>query len=112
MSPTTPQMGKLQWIWLILKKKLHSFFKTLYIFHVSVFTFQSEALHLKMIKVRKNILTSVCVYCFCVCVVGEVGDWKHLFNETQNQEMDEKFKECLAGTALGAKLKYESYCQA
>ncbi|XP_024408429.3 sulfotransferase 6B1 [Desmodus rotundus] len=43
---------------------------------------------------------------------GEVGDWKHLFNETQNQEMDEKFKECLAGTALGAKLKYESYCQA
>nr|XP_015289264.1 sulfotransferase 6B1 isoform X3 [Macaca fascicularis] len=41
---------------------------------------------------------------------GEVGDWKNLFSETQNQEMDEKFKECLAGTSLGAKLKYESYC--
>ncbi|KAG5211620.1 hypothetical protein JEQ12_014049 [Ovis aries] len=42
---------------------------------------------------------------------GEVGDWKNLFSETQNQEMDEKFKECLAGTALGTKLKYNSYCQ-
>ncbi|KAI5125133.1 Sulfotransferase 6B1 [Manis pentadactyla] len=42
---------------------------------------------------------------------GEVGDWKNLFSETQNQEMDEKFKECLAGTSLGAKLKYESHCQ-
>lgn len=47
-----------------------------------------------------------------LCVVGEVGDWKNLFTETQNQEMDEKFKERLAGTSLGAKLKYESYCQA
>ncbi|XP_057596730.1 sulfotransferase 6B1 isoform X2 [Hippopotamus amphibius kiboko] len=43
---------------------------------------------------------------------GEVGDWKNVFSETQNQEMDEKFKECLAGTALGTKLKYDSYCQA
>ncbi|XP_040849911.1 sulfotransferase 6B1 [Ochotona curzoniae] len=43
---------------------------------------------------------------------GEVGDWKNLFSETQNQEMDEKFKACLTGTPLGAKLKYESYCQA
>ncbi|GAB1301340.1 Sulfotransferase 6B1 [Apodemus speciosus] len=43
---------------------------------------------------------------------GEVGDWKSLFTETQNQEMDERFKECLAGTALGDKLKYESYCLA
>ncbi|OWK10296.1 hypothetical protein Celaphus_00005705, partial [Cervus elaphus hippelaphus] len=42
---------------------------------------------------------------------GEVGDWKSLFSETQNQEMDEKFKECLADTALGTKLKYNSYCQ-
>ncbi|KAL0620970.1 Sulfotransferase 6B1 [Plecturocebus cupreus] len=42
---------------------------------------------------------------------GEVGDWKNLLSQTQNQEMDEKFKECLAGTSLGAKLKYESYCQ-
>ncbi|KAL6050799.1 hypothetical protein STEG23_015337, partial [Scotinomys teguina] len=38
---------------------------------------------------------------------GEVGDWKNLFNETQNQEMDERFKQCLAGTSLGAKLKVE-----
>ncbi|XP_064428188.1 interferon-induced, double-stranded RNA-activated protein kinase isoform X3 [Mirounga angustirostris] len=36
---------------------------------------------------------------------GEVGDWKNLFSETQNQEMDAKFKECLEGTSLGAKLK-------
>ncbi|EGW10168.1 Sulfotransferase 6B1 [Cricetulus griseus] len=43
---------------------------------------------------------------------GEVGDWKNLFNETQNQEMDERFKECLAGTSLGVKLKYESHCLA
>ncbi|XP_046297672.1 sulfotransferase 6B1 [Marmota monax] len=43
---------------------------------------------------------------------GEVGDWKNLFSETQNQEMDEKFQELLTGTPLGVKLKYESYCQA
>ncbi|KAM9601198.1 sulfotransferase 6B1 [Trichechus inunguis] len=43
---------------------------------------------------------------------GEVGDWKNLFRETQSQEMDEKFKGCLTGTSLGAKLKYDSYCQA
>ncbi|XP_037596686.1 sulfotransferase 6B1 isoform X3 [Cebus imitator] len=42
---------------------------------------------------------------------GEVGDWKNVLSQTQSQEMDEKFKECLAGTSLGAKLKYESYCQ-
>ncbi|XP_004627673.2 sulfotransferase 6B1 [Octodon degus] len=41
---------------------------------------------------------------------GEVGDWKNLFSEAQNQEMDAKFKECLEGTSLSAKLKYESYC--
>ncbi|CAO2604301.1 Sulfotransferase 6B1 [Lemmus lemmus] len=43
---------------------------------------------------------------------GEVGDWKNLFNETQSQEMDERFKACLGGTSLGAKLKYESHCLA
>ncbi|XP_042296732.1 sulfotransferase 6B1 isoform X2 [Sceloporus undulatus] len=43
---------------------------------------------------------------------GVVGDWKNLFDETQNQEMDAKFKECLAGTKLGTKLKYEVYCKA
>ncbi|KAJ7342299.1 hypothetical protein JRQ81_010044 [Phrynocephalus forsythii] len=41
---------------------------------------------------------------------GVVGDWKTLFTEAQSQEMDAKFEECLAGTKLGAKLKYEKYC--
>ncbi|XP_066479218.1 uncharacterized protein [Tiliqua scincoides] len=40
---------------------------------------------------------------------GEVGDWKTLFTEAQSQEMDAKFNECLAGTKLGAKLKYDKY---
>ncbi|XP_069708608.1 sulfotransferase 6B1 isoform X2 [Phaenicophaeus curvirostris] len=43
---------------------------------------------------------------------GVVGDWKSLFTEAQNQEMDAKFKECLEGTKLGAKLKYDVYCKA
>ncbi|XP_026505404.1 sulfotransferase 6B1-like [Terrapene carolina triunguis] len=42
---------------------------------------------------------------------GDVGDWKNLFTEAQSREMDAKFKECLAGTKLGAKLKYDKYCK-
>ncbi|XP_061480710.1 sulfotransferase 6B1-like [Rhineura floridana] len=42
---------------------------------------------------------------------GVVGDWKTLFTEAQSQEMDAKFEECLAGTKLGAKLKYDKYCK-
>ncbi|OXB80296.1 UNVERIFIED_CONTAM: hypothetical protein H355_013694 [Colinus virginianus] len=42
---------------------------------------------------------------------GIVGDWKNLFTEAQNQEMDAKFKACLEGTKLGAKLKYDVYCK-
>ncbi|XP_062981489.1 sulfotransferase 6B1-like [Elgaria multicarinata webbii] len=42
---------------------------------------------------------------------GCVGDWKSLFTESQNQAMDRKFEECLAGTKLGAKIKYEVYCK-
>ncbi|CAM5134508.1 unnamed protein product [Natator depressus] len=42
---------------------------------------------------------------------GDVGDWKNLFTEAQSQEMDAKFKVCLAGTKLGAKLKYDKYCK-
>ncbi|KAG6934098.1 sulfotransferase family 6B member 1, partial [Chelydra serpentina] len=42
---------------------------------------------------------------------GDVGDWKNLFTETQSQEMDAKFEECLAGTKLEAKLKYDKYCK-
>jgi len=44
--------------------------------------------------------------------LGVVGDWKNLFTEAQNQEMDAKFKACLEGTKLGAKLKYDVYCKA
>ncbi|XP_043919613.1 sulfotransferase 6B1-like isoform X2 [Protopterus annectens] len=43
---------------------------------------------------------------------GEIGDWKNHFTDLQNKEMDKKFEECLAGTKLGAKLKYNLYCKA
>ncbi|NXW61817.1 ST6B1 Sulfotransferase, partial [Eurystomus gularis] len=43
---------------------------------------------------------------------GVVGDWKNLFTEAQNQEMDVRFKMCLEGTKLGAKLRYDVYCKA
>ncbi|XP_067391876.1 sulfotransferase 6B1-like [Emydura macquarii macquarii] len=42
---------------------------------------------------------------------GDVNDWKKLFNEDQNQEMDKTFEEHLASTKLGAKIKYEVYCK-
>ncbi|NXA38183.1 ST6B1 Sulfotransferase, partial [Eudromia elegans] len=42
---------------------------------------------------------------------GGVCDWKNVFNEDQNQEMDKAFEELLAGTKLGTKLKYEIYCK-
>ncbi|XP_025973115.2 sulfotransferase 6B1-like isoform X2 [Dromaius novaehollandiae] len=42
---------------------------------------------------------------------GGVSDWKNLFNEDQNQEMDKAFEEHIAGTKLGTKLKYEVYCK-
>ncbi|XP_058020427.1 sulfotransferase 6B1-like [Ahaetulla prasina] len=42
---------------------------------------------------------------------GEVGDWRTLFTEAQSKEMDAKFEACLAGTKLGAKLKYDKYCK-
>ncbi|XP_029449971.1 sulfotransferase 6B1-like [Rhinatrema bivittatum] len=42
---------------------------------------------------------------------GTVGDWTNYFSEAQNQEMDAKFEECLGGTKLGAKLKYDVYCK-
>ncbi|XP_053158884.1 sulfotransferase 6B1-like [Hemicordylus capensis] len=43
---------------------------------------------------------------------GVVGDWKSLFSEAQSQKVDAKFKECLVGTKLEAKLKYDVYCKA
>ncbi|OCT79938.1 hypothetical protein XELAEV_18026753mg [Xenopus laevis] len=42
---------------------------------------------------------------------GEVGDWKNIFTEAQNQEMDAKFEQCLAGTKLGEMLQYNVYCK-
>ncbi|XP_062868834.1 sulfotransferase 6B1 [Trichomycterus rosablanca] len=42
---------------------------------------------------------------------GEVGDWKNHFSEAQSKQMDEEFKKKLSGTKLGAKLKYDLYCQ-
>ncbi|XP_019383251.1 PREDICTED: sulfotransferase 6B1 [Gavialis gangeticus] len=43
---------------------------------------------------------------------GTIGDWKNLFTEAQNQQMDAKFKESLDGTKLGAMLKYDVHCKA
>ncbi|KFU98063.1 Sulfotransferase 6B1, partial [Pterocles gutturalis] len=43
---------------------------------------------------------------------GGVSDWKNLFSEEQNKEMDKTFQEYLRGTKLGTKLKYEVYCKA
>ncbi|XP_041420371.1 sulfotransferase 6B1 isoform X2 [Xenopus laevis] len=42
---------------------------------------------------------------------GEVGDWRNIFTEAQNQEMDAKFEACLAGTKLGEMLQYNVYCK-
>uniref|UniRef100_A0A8C1AA75 Sulfotransferase n=1 Tax=Cyprinus carpio carpio TaxID=630221 RepID=A0A8C1AA75_CYPCA len=42
---------------------------------------------------------------------GEVGDWKNNFSDTQSKQMDELFQDKLAGTNLGARLKYDLYCQ-
>nr|XP_056709940.1 sulfotransferase 6B1-like [Euleptes europaea] len=43
---------------------------------------------------------------------GSVGDWKSMFSESQNKEMDGRFEECLSRTKLGAKIKYDVYCKA
>ncbi|MGH0151188.1 UNVERIFIED_CONTAM: hypothetical protein FKN15_064352 [Acipenser sinensis] len=42
---------------------------------------------------------------------GGVGDWKNHFSEEQSKEVDAKFEQCLAGTKLGAKIKYEVHCK-
>ncbi|XP_066504207.1 sulfotransferase 6B1 isoform X2 [Hoplias malabaricus] len=42
---------------------------------------------------------------------GEVGDWKNHFSEAQSKQMDEEFQKKLAGTKLGAQLKYDIYCK-
>ncbi|XP_062980501.1 sulfotransferase 6B1-like isoform X1 [Elgaria multicarinata webbii] len=43
---------------------------------------------------------------------GGVSDWKTLFNESNNKEMDSVFKERLAGTKVGSMIKYDVYCKA
>ncbi|KAJ6664609.1 hypothetical protein lerEdw1_006182 [Lerista edwardsae] len=43
---------------------------------------------------------------------GDVSDWKSLFKEEHNQEMDATFEEHLNGTKLGEKLNYKKYCKA
>ncbi|XP_062389609.1 sulfotransferase 6B1-like [Sardina pilchardus] len=42
---------------------------------------------------------------------GEVGDWKNHLSEAQSQQMDEEFNKRLAGTKLGALLRYDSHCK-
>ncbi|XP_009944693.1 PREDICTED: sulfotransferase 6B1-like [Leptosomus discolor] len=43
---------------------------------------------------------------------GAVGNWRDLFSQAQNEEMDQKFEDCLGGTKLAAKMKYDVYCKA
>ncbi|XP_053153062.1 sulfotransferase 6B1-like [Hemicordylus capensis] len=43
---------------------------------------------------------------------GGVSDWKYLFSEEHNREMDAAFEERLSETKLGRKLKYGVYCKA
>ncbi|KAM6323412.1 sulfotransferase 6B1-like [Aegotheles albertisi] len=42
---------------------------------------------------------------------GVVGNWRDLFSKAQNEEMDQKFEDCLGGTELAAKMKYDEYCK-
>ncbi|XP_061480396.1 sulfotransferase 6B1-like [Rhineura floridana] len=42
---------------------------------------------------------------------GIIGDWRNVFSESQNEEMDRKFEETVASTKLGVMLKYELYCK-
>uniref|UniRef100_A0A803Y684 Sulfotransferase n=1 Tax=Meleagris gallopavo TaxID=9103 RepID=A0A803Y684_MELGA len=42
---------------------------------------------------------------------GVVGSWRDLFSEVQNEEMDQKFEECIGGTILATKIKYDIYCK-
>nr|XP_056709938.1 sulfotransferase 6B1-like [Euleptes europaea] len=42
---------------------------------------------------------------------GIVGDWKNVFSEAQNEEMDRKFEEIVARTKLGKMIKYDVYCK-
>nr|XP_009685966.1 PREDICTED: sulfotransferase 6B1-like [Struthio camelus australis] len=43
---------------------------------------------------------------------GVVGNWRDYFSKAQNEEMDRKFHDCLSGTKLAARMKYDVYCKA
>ncbi|XP_026580256.1 sulfotransferase 6B1-like, partial [Pseudonaja textilis] len=43
---------------------------------------------------------------------GGVSDWKTLFSEANNKEMDTVFKERLEGTKVGKLINYDHYCKA
>ncbi|KAM8809414.1 sulfotransferase 6B1-like [Eudromia elegans] len=43
---------------------------------------------------------------------GAVSDWKNLFAEEHNLEMDKMYKEHLEAIPLGKRLKYDVYCKA
>ncbi|XP_029450298.1 sulfotransferase 6B1-like [Rhinatrema bivittatum] len=43
---------------------------------------------------------------------GDIGDWKEHFSPAQSEEMDASFNKYIAGTKLGAKMKYDVYCKA
>ncbi|KAM4693533.1 sulfotransferase 6B1-like [Discoglossus pictus] len=42
---------------------------------------------------------------------GDIGDWRNYFSEAQNQAMDAKFENLLAGTKVGEKINYNVYCK-
>ncbi|XP_025940879.1 sulfotransferase 6B1-like [Apteryx rowi] len=42
---------------------------------------------------------------------GGVSDWRNLFEEKHNLEMDKMYKEHLAATTLGTRLNYDVYCK-
>ncbi|XP_026211864.1 sulfotransferase 6B1-like [Anabas testudineus] len=60
---------------------------------------------------KENSATSHGVIADAIFRKGEVGDWKNHFTAEQSQQMDEAFNKHLAGTRLGAKLKYQEHCQ-
>ncbi|XP_013801531.1 sulfotransferase 6B1-like [Apteryx mantelli] len=43
---------------------------------------------------------------------GVVGSWRGYFSKAQNEETDRKFHDCLRGTKLAARMKYDVYCKA
>lgn len=61
--------------------------------------------------IDQNILRILWIVTQILCA-GGVSDWKNLFNEDNNREMDTTFEERLGGTKLGERMKYGVYCKA